>query len=264
MATVRTKFRASSSEAREGTLFYQVIHNRVARQIHTGYRVYPQEWDGPHAGISLPPDAGQSRHAYLSALRTRIAEDTARLGYIISRLDRAGRAYTAEDVVRLYLTPSDTGGFMSFAWGLVRQLRQIGKNRTAERYTTVLNSFGRFLGESDVLPEEMDSDLMVRYETFLKARGICPNSSSYYMRGLRAVYNRAVEKELTVQRNPFKHVYTGIDKTVKRAVPLKIIRQIRDADLTLTPATDYARDLFIFSFYTRGMSFVDMAYLVAP
>ena len=160
MATVRTKFRASSSEAREGTLFYQVIHNRVARQIHTGYRVYPREWDGPHAGISLPPDAGQSRHAYLVALRTRIAEDTARLGYIISRLDRSGRAYTAEDVVRLYLTPSDTGGFMSFAWGLVRQLRQIGKNRTAERYTTVLNSFGRFLGESDVLPEDMDSDLM--------------------------------------------------------------------------------------------------------
>lgn len=27
------------------------------------------------------------------------------------------------------------------------------------------------------------------------------------------------------------------------------------------PAMDYARDMFMFSFYTRGMSFIDMAYL---
>ena len=38
-----------------------------------------------------------------------------------------------------------------------------------------------------------------------------------------------------VQRNSFKHVYTGIDKTVKRAVPLKIIRQIRELDLDTHP-----------------------------
>ena len=63
------------------------------------------------------------------------------------------------------------------------------------------------------------------------------------MRNLRAIYNRAVDKELTVQRYPFKHVYTGIDKTVKRAVPLEVIRQIRDLDLTLHPDMDYARDL---------------------
>lgn len=81
------------------------------------------------------------------------------------------------------------------------------------------------------------------------------------MRTLRAIYNRAVEKELILQRNPFKHVYTGIDKTVKRAIPIKNIRQIRDLDLTLNPMLDYARDIFMFSFYTRGMSFIDMAFL---
>lgn len=70
-----------------------------------------------------------------------------------------------------------------------------------------------------------------------------------------------MEKELTVQRYPFKHVYTGIDKTVKRAVPLKIIRRIKELDLTMSPAMDYARDMFMFSFYTRGMSFIDMAFL---
>ncbi len=261
MTTVKVKFRASSVPTREGTLFYQVIHGRVPRQINTGYKLFPTEWNKLHAEVLLPPDAGQNRHTYLVALRERIADDTARLKSIVSRLERAGHDYTAEDVVKLYLTPSEAGGLMSFAWELIKQLKQIGKTRTAERYSTVMNSFGRFAGKNDVLLDKVDSDLMVEYEIFLKARGICPNSSSYYMRGLRAIYNRAVEKELTVQRNPFKHVYTGIDKTVKRAVPLKIIRQIRDLDLALSPAMDFARDIFMFSFYTRGMSFIDMAFL---
>lgn len=81
------------------------------------------------------------------------------------------------------------------------------------------------------------------------------------MRKLRAIYNLAVEREFTVQRNPFKHVYTGIAKTKKRAVSLDIIKSLRDMNLKLDPLSELARDLFLFSFYTRGMSFVDMAYL---
>ena len=293
MASVKVKFRASSVADREGRLYYQIIHNRVTRQINSGHKLLPSEWAALRAGL-LRPDCKGPRHAYLVALKSRIVEDTARLERIIARLEHTGESYTAGDVVARYLTPSDTGGFFSFARSLVGQLRQIGKIRTGERYTTVLNSFGRFRRntevswdemDSDLMIEyetyyttvlnsfgrfrrntevswdEMDSDLMIEYETYLKSRGVCPNTSSYYMRGLRAIYNRAVEKKMTVQRDPFKYVYTGIGKTVKRAVPLKVIRQIRDMDLALFPAMDFARDIFMFSFYTRGMSFIDMAYL---
>ena len=262
MATVKTKFRASSSKTKEGTLFYQVIHNRVVRQIHTGYKLYPQEWDVENKEIIFPSGIGDTRRSYLVSLKEAVQEDTKRLKWIISQLERVDKGYTAGEVVKLYLMPpSDTGNFMAFARDVIRQLKQIGKSRTAERYTTVLNSFERFLGENDIPLDEFNSNLMVKYENFLKSEGVCPNTSSFYMRGLRAIYNRAVEKELTVQRYPFKHVYTGIDKTVKRAVSLNIIRQIRNLDLTLCPMKDFARDIFMFSFYTRGMSFIDMAYL---
>ena len=260
MATVKVKFRASSVADREGSLFYRIIHNRVVRQVNTGYKLFPSEWDALHAGLLQLNNEGP-RHAYLVALKSRIAEDKTRLERIIARLGRTGENYTAEEVVKLYLIPSDTFGFLAFARMLIGQLEQIGKTRTAERYTTVINSFGRFRGQNEILWDEVDSDLMIEYETYLKSRGICPNTSSYYMRGLRAIYNRAVEKGMTVQREPFKYVYTGIGKTVKRAVPLKVIRQIRDIDLTLFPTMDFARDIFMFSFYTRGMSFIDMAYL---
>ncbi|WP_288614289.1 site-specific integrase [uncultured Bacteroides sp.] len=261
MATVKIKFRVSSVETKEGTLYYQVIHNRLVRQVNPGYKLYPHEWDMVSAEIVFPPGTEDTRRNYLASLKSALHKDTKRIKSIISHLERTGEDYTAEEVVNQYLTPSDTLGFISFTRAIIYQLKQIGKNRTAERYVTIMNSFGRFLGENDMLLEDVDSNLMLRYEIFLKARGICPNSTSYYMRGLRAIYNRAVEKDLTVQRNPFKHVYTGIDKTVKRAVPLKIIRQIREFDLALSPATDFARDIFMFSFYTRGMSFIDMAFL---
>lgn len=245
MATVKVKFRASSVADREGRLFYQIIHNRVTRQISTGYKLFPSEWDGLYAG-GLLLNSEDKRHAYLATLKSRIAEDKARLECLVARLDRAGESYTAEDVVKLYLTPSNREDFFTFTRMLIGQLRQVGKTHTAERYVTVMNSFGRFHRENELLWEEVDSDLMVEYETYLKSRGVCPNTSSYYMRGLRAIYNRAVEKGMTVQREPFKYVYTGIDKTIKRAVPLKVIRQIRDLDLTLFPTMDFARDIFMF------------------
>ena len=41
-------------EGREGTLYFQVIHERVARQINTGYRLFPSEWNGRTSEIILP------------------------------------------------------------------------------------------------------------------------------------------------------------------------------------------------------------------
>ncbi len=261
MATVKTKFRASSSDTKEGILFYQVIHNRVARQIHTGCKLYSHEWDAENKEIVFSPGIADNRRDYLVSLKNTLLADSKRLKGIISRLERSADAYTADDIVKTYFSPVDNQYFISFACALIGQLRKIGKQCTADTYTTAVNSFIRFRSGQDILLDEVDSDLMIAYEAYLKSIGICPNSISFYMRNLRAIYNRAVDRELTVQRYPFKHVYTGIGKTVKRAVPLNVIRQIRGLDLSLYPLMDYARDLFMFSFYTRGMSFVDMAFL---
>ena len=164
--------------------------------------------------------------------------------------------------VKVKSTESRADGFLfGFMEKIIAQMKEWGRIRTSETYLSTLNSFKRFRKNKDVALNEIDSDLMMAYEAFLKKQGVSPNSSSFYMRNLRAIYNRAVEKGLTLQQHPFRHVYTGVDKTIKRAIPLKNIKQLKELDLKLIPASDFARDMFLFSFYTRGMSFVDMAYL---
>ena len=65
MASLKIKYRHSSIEGKAGTLFYQVIHNRVARQINSGYKIYPDEWDIFNSQIIIPAKTGENRHRYL-------------------------------------------------------------------------------------------------------------------------------------------------------------------------------------------------------
>lgn len=151
--------------------------------------------------------------------------------------------------------------FSTFMQGVIGSLHQSGKYRISETYAAALRSFQRFCQGRDVTLSQMDEHLMMAYEGYLLSVGVSPNTSSFYMRSLRAVYNRAVDKRLVRQCHPFKPVYTGVARTAKRAVPLDAVRRLKELDLKDSPSLDFARDMFLFSFYMRGMSFVDMAYL---
>lgn len=261
MASVRVKFRPSSVSGKEGNIYYQVIHNRVVCPIRTDYRIFESEWDDGASTLSYPTPVHAERRNYLQSVENHIEWDIKRLKIIIALFDRRHECYTTDDIVTKFSRQANEQSLFTFMQEAIGQLKRLNRIRTSETYAATLSSFMKFREGQDILLYEVDSDTMMLYEAWLKGKGICPNTISFYMRILRAVYNRAVEKELVEQKHPFKHVYTGIDKTVKRAVPLKAIKRIKELDLTLKPHLDYARDLFLFSFYTRGMSFIDLAYL---
>jgi site-specific recombinase XerD len=141
------------------------------------------------------------------------------------------------------------------------RLKQLGRMRGAEAMLSTLRSFMKFRQGEDLPFASIDRRMVERYESYLKLRGLCRNSTSFYMRTLRSAYNDAVDEGLTADTHPFRRVYTGVDKTVKRAISMDDIRRVRSLHLPPETSLSLARDLFLFSFYTRGMSFVDMAYL---
>ena len=261
MASVKVKFRPSTVNGKEGTLYYQVIHNRVVRQINTEYKLFVSEWDSHSETVvlhHLSPE--QERNNYLLSIGSRIKWDKDRLNKIIHKLFQSG-TFVTDDVVMRFHENRQELSFNAYISQQIARLKRLGKIRTSETYTAALRSFNGFINGKDVLFDQLNADLLAEYEAYLKGRGNTPNTISFYMRILKAVYNRAVEDGLTEQRHPFKSVYTGVEKTMKRALSLNDIRRIKGLDLSLKPNLDYARDMFLFCFYTRGMSFIDMAYL---
>ena len=147
---------------------------------------------------------------------------------------------------------------------LIALLKKNGQYRTMLHYQATLNSFRRYRGNRDIALRKIDTEEMQSYEAYLlHTARVCSNTSSFYLRILRATYNKAVAKGLTPQQHPFRDVYTGIAKTRKRAIPSESVSQIKRLDSVqdLTPKEEMARDAFLLSFYLRGISFIDLAHL---
>ncbi len=151
---------------------------------------------------------------------------------------------------------------LAFGAEVIEGCRRAGKLGTAKNYEKTMKSFGTFMGKSEDIPfRKMTEGLVVEYERWLSSRGVVRNSSSFYMRNLRSIFNKAAEAGASVHGNLFRRVYTGIDKTQKRAADEGLLLRLQGMDLRHSAALALARDLFVFSYYTRGMAFVDVSFL---
>lgn len=254
MATIKVKLRPSRVSGKAGTIYYQITHNRKTKLITTMLRVHPTDWDAHECKLTM--SASNRR-----MVQTRIDSDVAMLRRIISTLDSYEKRYTVDDVVNHFKSPHSHVAVLDYIQAQIVHLRATNRFGTAQNYKKVMSSFRQFLEDIPLPLFALTEEVISNYNAYLIQRGLVRNSVSFYMRILRAIYNKATKQKLIEQQHPFTEVYTGIDKTRKRAVDESIISQLHRLDLKPNSHTAFSRDLFIFSYCTRGMAFVDIAYL---
>lgn len=255
MATIRVKFRPSSVSGKPGTIYYQICHGGRHRLIATKIHIMPEQWDD-RLGRGSCDDSPSCQ-----MFRLKIRSDLGILYRVVRELEAQGRAYTLEEVVRRFTTSSSRVLVLDYMQQQILHLLRRKKFGTAANYTCAMRSLSSFLEGRDIPFAMFDEMLVVRYCEWLADREIVKNSISFYMRIWRAVYNRAVREKIMEQGYPFRHVYTGVDRTRKRAADEETVFRLLQLDLSHSAALALSRDLFVFSYYTRGMAFVDLAYL---
>ena len=157
------------------------------------------------------------------------------------------------------------GNLIVFMRKVAQGLQDGGSYGTAHVYRSSANALQAFCGKENLPFRQMTPELLKQFETHLRGRGCSWNTVSTYMRTIRAVHNRAVERNMTAYvPQLFKHVYTGTKADRKRAMEHEEISRLLNEPL---PGTGYGKELqrtkglFILMFMLRGLPFVDLAYL---
>lgn len=257
MASIKVKFRPSTVADKKGTVFYQMTHKQRVRIVSTDIKLSLWEWDVMNGCLYDNMTNSNCQSVY-----NRIEADITHFNDVVDRLKVYSNSFTVDDICEM---------FFNYKTGKVYVLQYINahidnlqKQRRWGQATNCLrmkNSFSNFLNGKDILFDELDNKILESYNDWLMQRNLMRNSCSFYLRVLRSIYNDAVNEGLVLQSFPFKNAYTGIDKTVKRAVSEELIYKLYKLDLVEKPQLAFARDIFIFSYGTRGMAFVDIAFL---
>lgn len=261
MVSIKLKFRPSVLEGRPGSFYVQLIHKRKVKRILLPYKIYAAEWDSEREEIRLPASRHSDRYGYLDRVKEELDGILCTLRSVAYGFG-GEEDYSLGEVVSLFYARQRQSGLSAFMEHVITGLEGCGKHVTARHYRTVLRTFLLFMGGREIRLGELTPVLVERFERYLADRLSRKNTISFYLRILRAVWRKAIACELIKSGpNPFARVYTGVEKTSKRAVSESVIHELKG--LCLPSGQELARDLFLFCYYARGMAFVDLAHLTS-
>lgn len=154
------------------------------------------------------------------------------------------------------ITKAEEAGFITYARSFVTKMQDDGRYDAAHKLNTYIGRFIAYLGKNETPFKDFDSLLIRNYRTWLENRNLGRNSISLYIRNLKRVYQLAVEEGLTKERRPFEGVDVSYHvKRQKTGLTLEEVKRLKQLDLSkMNASINFARDIFLFSVYTQGMT----------
>lgn len=156
---------------------------------------------------------------------------------------------------------------MLFFDEIIGEMITSGRMGNARAYAEAMTSLKRFVNDSNyriVNFKDLTPEALEKFEVYMRSRGNQNGGIALKMREIRALFNKAINRNIIGQDiYPFKFYKISKLKLKpnKRALTIEEFIKIRDVDLTHQPVLLEAYHYFMFSFYTRGMNFIDMMLL---
>ena len=241
-------------------LVFRIIHKRDKRIISTSFKLYEAEFDGINQNLIFMSDDVKT-HRSVSEINRKLQDMRLNIETYIRTREEQSIDYTVEQIVS-YFKPKDRNLIYQIDL-LIEQKILMEKLGTARAYRSTKSTLIKFKGKQPIDINSIDAVFVKSYEVFLKKSGVSDNTINFYFRNIKSIYNQIFITEIDKPiLNPFVGCRRKVVKTAKRAIPKNLISEIKKLDInTLSKSQIFSKDLFMFSFYTRGMPLVDIVNL---
>ena len=233
----------------------RVTFRRKSRYFFLNRKALPAAWDAKTDRFTKEHPGHKRENDMLRTYEQRASD-------AIRDMERDGVPFTFERFEQAVFSSSNgpSGRLTEYIEQIEGELLTAGKAGNAAAYRTLRGIIGRFKPRAALA--DVDAGMLSRFESWCLARGVASGGLSVYMRTLRAVCNRAIkQKVMPPAWYPFRgyslaHLKSG---KARKAAPLEFIRALESYECT--GFRRLAVDLFLFSFYCRGMNFADICEL---
>ena len=246
------------SKTGSAPIHIRVTHNRKSRFVGTGVTIPIDSWDIEKQRIK--PNTPDSQE-----LQLQIDKKISELNRRIKKLEALEIEVTLDNLLET------NGRKVNCTIGecldsTIARLESLGKYGSASKHKSLRSRLSQYR-TLNIRLDEIDLTFLRDFELFLRRIGNTNNSIATKFAIFKAAYNKALAEELFVQKNnPFSKYKVGSlwTKTRKRAITKEDVQKLMALEIELSHQTEYrdfARDIFLFSYFTAGINFTDIASL---
>lgn len=253
---MNTRFYLDTRSAKDSApLKIAIRHKGKSAYINLDIKLKPDQWDEKSEKVT--------DHPQKKILNAIISKKKADIDTVIFEMIQSGEARRNANEVRDYiikkLSGNDTNDEDKFYKRFHKFATTRRKDNTRISYLLTYNKVKQFDPDIETRSfEEVNKDWLTRFDNFMISQNLKTNGRSIHFRNIRAVFNDALDDEIT-SFYPFRKFKIKREATAKRSLTAYQLREIFSY-----PVEEHAvkyRDIFKLIFLLIGINVVDLCNL---
>lgn len=258
---VSYKFTLKATPNAQGEYFINLvlIKDRINTSLSIKKKCKHEDW-------SSETERLKKSHKEYKQINDLIEKYSRRVNNIINEFELDETPFTLQDIITKF--KKDSGkqqvlSYTAFHESLIKEIKNAGKLSTSNIEKDTLKSIQRFFNRTEITFRDLSVDAIYKYQSFLNGNNNSQSTIGIRIRTLRAVFNKAINREIIpTTMYPFDKfkVSTIKESGKKEYLSEDELALLKNAEL-VEKNDIYARDMFLLSFYGRGINFIDLIQL---